>query len=66
MDVLRCAHCSDVVGAYEPIYVLLTDGTNRHGSSLTLKDQLAIPETVAVHDSCWPAFNRLQARQRPA
>jgi len=40
VDVLRCAHCSDVVGAYEPIYVLLADGTNRRGSSLTLKDQL--------------------------
>jgi hypothetical protein len=58
MDSLRCVHCRDVIGVYEPIRVLLTDGTLREGSRLTLGEDLGAPGTLALHESCHPAFER--------
>jgi hypothetical protein len=56
MDSPRCAHCRDVVGVYEPVRVVLSDGTERHGSPLTLGDQLGISGSVIVHEHCYEAF----------
>jgi hypothetical protein len=56
MDSPRCAHCLDVVGVYEPARLVLLDGTERHGSPLTLGDELGTSGSVIVHERCYEAF----------
>jgi hypothetical protein len=51
----RCAHCGEIVGVYEPMRLPLPDGTDRHGSRLTLEDQLATGSTV-LHERCYDVF----------
>jgi hypothetical protein len=41
-----------VVGVYEPIRVILRDGTERMGSRLTLDAELRQPWSVAIHEHC--------------
>ena len=55
MDRSRCAHCGEIVGVYEPMRLLLPDGTHRPGSRLTLRDQLDAPGSTAVHERCYEA-----------
>ena len=40
------------IGAYEPLVVLLSDGTNRQGSLLTLSAELSTPGHLALHEAC--------------
>jgi hypothetical protein len=50
VESLRCAHCRDVIGVYEPITVVLPDGTARSSSRLLLDDE---PATGRVfHERC--------------
>ncbi len=55
-DRPRCVHCGEIVGVYEPARLLLSDGTERHGSALTLRDQLKTPGGIIVHERCYEAF----------
>ncbi len=52
MDDLRCESCQDVIGVYEPMRVILRDGSERTGSRLTLRDELRQPGSVALHGDC--------------
>lgn len=52
MDDLRCESCQDVIGVYEPMRVILRDGSERTGSRLTLRDELCQPGSVALHEPC--------------
>jgi hypothetical protein len=52
MKPLRCPRCGTAIGAYEPLVVLLSDGTNRHGSLLTLSTELSTPGHLALHEEC--------------
>jgi hypothetical protein len=53
MEVLRCAHCRDVIGVYEPAWVILDDGRELRGSWLTLGAELETPGSTAVHEGCY-------------
>ena len=57
MDRVRCQHCGEIVGVYEPMRLLLPDGHDRHGSPLRLGDQLAVPGSTVVHERCYEAFD---------
>jgi hypothetical protein len=57
-DRLRCVHCGEVVGVYEPARVLLSDGTEQHGSRLTLRAQLGTPGVILVHERCHDAYTQ--------
>lgn len=65
MDPLRCAYCRDVIGAYEPVRVLLRDGTDRRGSLVTLREMLQAPGSAALHDHCYGAFAKCGKEGRP-
>jgi hypothetical protein len=52
VDRLRCSSCHDVIGAYEPIAVVLSDGSERAGSISTLRSELRNPDVVAMHERC--------------
>jgi len=52
MDRPRCARCQDIIGVYEPMVVILPDGSKRAGSHLTLKSELNEPGSVALHEEC--------------
>lgn len=56
-DRPRCVHCGDIVGVYEPARLLLADGTERHGSALTLGAELGTPCGVLVHERCYEPFD---------
>lgn len=56
MDPLRCAHCGDVIGVYEPTRVTLADGTTMNGACLTLRPELDQPDSVALHEHCYRAL----------
>ena len=58
MDRLRCAHCGDIIGVYEPMRLLAPDGTDRRGSRLTLGDQLDVPGSTALHEYCHEPFEQ--------
>lgn len=53
MDRPRCVDCREVVGVYEPVRVVLCDGSELRGSWLTLARELRAPGSVAVHESCY-------------
>lgn len=53
MEVLPCAHCGEVIGVYEPAWVILDDGTELRGSRLTLASELETPGNIAVHERCY-------------
>ena len=36
MEQPRCAYCHEIIGVYEPVRVMLRDGTELKGSSLPL------------------------------
>ena len=61
MDPPRCAYCQDIVGVYEPVRVLLSDGSNRRGSALTLGGKLAAPGGIVMHERCYEAFEKGRA-----
>lgn len=47
-----CGCCREIIGVYEPIWVILSDGSEREGSRLTLCKELDYPDSVAVHARC--------------
>lgn len=49
---LRCEHCHEIIGMYEPMLAILRDGSERTGSRLTLRDELHRPGSVALHEHC--------------
>ena len=53
MAFSRCPRCDEIVGAYEPIRVLLFDGSCHRGSRLTLRDLLAARGGLALHERCY-------------
>lgn len=57
-DRPRCVHCGEIVGVYEPARLLLSDGTEQHGSRLTLRDQPGPLGGILVHERCGDAFRR--------
>ena len=61
MDRLRCIYCGEIVGVYEPIRLLLADGSDRRGSTLSLGDQLAAPCRAVVHERCHATYERGRA-----
>ena len=64
MDRLRCEHCVEIVGVYEPMRLLLPDGRDRHGSPLSLGDQLDVPGRTVVHERCYEPFNEGRPKGR--
>jgi hypothetical protein len=60
-DRPRCLYCGDIVGVYEPARLLLSDGTEHHGSALTLAEELGMPGGILVHERCYAAFTRQRA-----
>jgi hypothetical protein len=52
----RCAHCGEVIGVYESIRVVLSDGTSQRGSKLTLRGALDSPGNIAVHEACYAPY----------
>jgi hypothetical protein len=38
--------------------LLLADGTDRHGSLLTLRDEVHAPGAIMVHERCYEDFQR--------
>jgi len=52
MDRLLCAHCQEIIGVYEPIWVIASDASEWTGSRLTLAGELRSPNSVAVHERC--------------
>ena len=57
MNRVRCQHCGEIVGVYEPMRLLLPDGGDRHSSPLSLGDQLDVPGSTVVHERCYEAFD---------
>ena len=60
----RCAYCLEIIGVYEPVSVMLGDGTELKGSSLTLGDQLQSPGSVALHAGCHDVFEQSRKQGR--
>ncbi len=58
MERPRCAYCHEIIGVYEPVRVILADGTKLQGSSLRLGHQLDAPESVALHAGCQDRFEQ--------
>ena len=58
MEQPRCAYCDEIIGVYEPVHVMLGDGTELKGSSLTLGDQLKALGSVALHARCYEVFEQ--------
>lgn len=52
METLRCALCGEIIGVYEPARAILSDGAERSGSRLTLREEFQAPGTIAVHERC--------------
>lgn len=48
---LRCQHCDDVIGAYEPM-IVVTNGEARHTSRAAEKDTAA-PVGECYHHACY-------------
>jgi hypothetical protein len=53
MERLRCVLCGEVIGVYEPVHVILRDGSDLKGSQLTLGPELERPGSAALHDQCY-------------
>jgi hypothetical protein len=56
VDRPRCTYCDEIIGVYEPVRVMLVDGTELVGSALTLGEQLEPSGSVALHGRCYDAF----------
>ena len=61
VDRSRCAHCAEIIGVYEPMRLLLPDGTDQRGYALTLADQLTLRGTTVVHERCSEGLSGAQA-----
>jgi hypothetical protein len=46
-----CAHCEEVIGVYEPVWLVLPDGTSRKGSLITLGCDADTPCGVLVQSA---------------
>ena len=49
----------------EPTRVMLRDGTELHGSLLTLDEQLRAPGSVALHARCYDIYEASPSRATP-
>jgi hypothetical protein len=56
MERVRCARCSEVIGVYEPVRMVLRGGGEFSGSLLTLHSELERPGSIALHATCHPDF----------
>ena len=54
---LRCQHCGEIVGVYEPARLVLSDGTNWRGSPLTFDVAVEAHGAIVVHERCYKAFD---------
>lgn len=57
MDRLHCGRCQEIIGVYEPIRVILRDGSEHTGSRLTLRAELHQPGSVTFHEQCLASAN---------
>jgi len=64
MEQPRCAYCHELIGVYEPVSLMLGDGIELKGSSLTLGDQLKAPGSVALHAGCHDGFEQSRKQGR--
>jgi hypothetical protein len=56
VDVVRCAHCDEVIGVWEPAWVVVGDATELKGSLLRLRTELEKPGSMALHECCHSAL----------
>jgi hypothetical protein len=56
VEWLRCVQCGDLIGVYEPLLLVLHDGSHLTGSRLTLSAELAQPAVLAFHEHCFDAL----------
>jgi hypothetical protein len=52
----RCANCGEIIGVYEPVWLRLCGGSDRHGSRLTLRAEASTARTVVAHARCFEVF----------
>jgi hypothetical protein len=52
-QLLRCARCGDVIGAYEPLVVLEAGGARQ--TSCAAEPQLALDDGERYHRACYDA-----------
>jgi hypothetical protein len=57
-DRPRCVQCGEIIGAYEPARLVLSDGITLRVSPLTLGTEPVAPGSVFVHADCSEAFAR--------
>jgi len=53
LDLPRCAHCGDVIGAYEPLVVRARGEVRK--TSLAADPALPLPDAEHYHLACWSA-----------
>jgi hypothetical protein len=51
-EMVRCAHCGDIIGVYEPM-VRVEDGRARRTSALAERGADG-PPAPSFHDACYP------------
>jgi hypothetical protein len=64
MDRLHCPCCREVIGVYEPMWVILRDGSEHAGSCLSLALELREQESVGLHQRCHRSDADWRAQQR--
>ncbi len=55
-EVMRCAHCGDVIGVYEPVVVRSGDLVRE--SSRAAEPSLPLPRAEHFHRDCFAAMER--------
>jgi hypothetical protein len=53
VEFVRCAHCDDVIGVYEPVVVVLDGGEVRETSRAAEPN---LTTRRAFHRECWAAL----------
>jgi hypothetical protein len=57
---VRCAHCGEIIGAYEAARLVLRDGSHRCGSRSTLGELIKTPDAAVVHEGCYATFQQMR------
>ena len=50
---MRCDRCGEIIGTYEPAWLVLPDGTAVRGSPLTLRERCAGDQARVLHETCY-------------
>ncbi len=58
---MRCHHCGDVIGVYEPM-IVLTDGRAR-GTSRAAEQDDAVPFGECYHHACYTQAHGQEPRE---